>query len=195
MNKIPLFATYTIAQVEPATWEAFFGLHHAHVFTHEPEAASLELLLSDTEKAQLAALRHNLNGALQWHFLLYDGEQPVGWHFGFQRNDLDYFMANTGILPAYQNQGLYTAFLKFIISRAAEAGFQYLTSVHHSDNNAVLVPKLKAGFVLQAFGYLIQTMLLEANVGPMVQLVYPVKAEYRPWLGFRAGLPNARQLG
>ncbi|SMB99450.1 conserved hypothetical protein [Hymenobacter roseosalivarius DSM 11622] len=102
-------------------------------------------------------------------------------------------MANTGVLPAYQNRGIYSAFLRFIIQQVTDLGFQFLTSIHHSDNNAVLVPKLKAGFLIQSFGYLIQTMLLEAKYGPMIQLVYPTKPEYRQFLGFQRGLAGLRR--
>ncbi len=190
MSTTTLFATYSVAAVSAGEWEAVFTQHQARVFPHEQEAASLEPLLSAVEKNKLEELRQNLGAARHLYFLILDGDKPIGWHYGFQRSELEYFMANTGLLPEYQGRGIYSAFLKFIVGQAADAGFQYLTSIHHSDNNAVLVPKLKAGFVLQAFGYLIQTMLLEANAGPMVQLVYPVKAEYRSWLGFRAGLPG-----
>lgn len=192
MNQVVLFANYAVAEVSPDAWHAVFEQHQARVFPHEQAAASLEMLLSAAEQTKLAGLRQNLAGAQHWHFLIFDGHAPIGWHYGFQRSELEYFMANTGVLPEYHNRGIYSAFLKFLVARAADAGFQYLTSLHHSDNNAVLVPKLKAGFVLQAFGYLIQTMLLEANAGPMVQLVYPVKDEYRQYLGFQRGLPGRR---
>ncbi|TGE20963.1 GNAT family N-acetyltransferase [Hymenobacter metallicola] len=190
MLKTSLFDSYTVAEVDADQWQAVFTLHQARVFPHEHEGSSLAYLLSVPESTRLDQLRQNLNGARHLYFLLLDGDEPVGWHYGFQRSELEYFMANTGVLPEYQNRGLYSAFLKFIVQHAADLGFQYLTSIHHSDNNAVLVPKLKAGFVLQAFGYLIQTMLLDASVGPMVQLVYPTKDEYRRFLGFQRGVPS-----
>lgn len=184
-----LFGTYSVAEVSFDAWHAVFEQHQASVFPNEQAAISLEPQLSTTEQAKLAGLRHNLAGALHWYFLIFDGAEPIGWHYGFQRSELEYFMANTGILPEYQSRGIYSAFLKFVVERAADSGFQYLTSIHHSDNNAVLVPKLRAGFVLQSFGYLVQTLLLEANTGPMVQLAYPVKEKYRHYLGFQRGVP------
>ena len=191
MLKTVLFDSYTVVEVPADEWQAIVTQHQATVFPHET-AASLDGLLTAPEQARLAALRQNLAGAQQLHLLVLDGDEPVGWHYGFQRSDLEYFMANTGLLPAHQGRGLYSALLPVLIEWARATGFQYLTSLHHSDNNAVLVPKLKAGFVLQALGYLLQPMLLEANVGPMVQLVYPLRAEYRPYLGFWRGVPGAR---
>lgn len=186
MNKKTLFATYTVAEVNAETWETFFNENVAQVF---PDDQSLPLApaLTAADTAQHAALEQRQAGVLHLYFLLYDGERPIGWHFGFQRSALEYFMANTGVLPAYQGRGIYSAFLKFAVGRIGAEGFQFITSIHHCDNNAVLVPKLKAGFLLQAMGYLIQPMLLEANHGAMVQLVYPVKEAFRPLFSARVG--------
>ncbi len=181
-----LFSTYSVAEVSAETWETFFGEHVAQVFPDD-QTPSLEPFLNATERTQLGALRQNLAQALNLYFLIYDGENPIGWHFGFQRGELEYFMANTGILPAYQGRGIYSAFLKYIVGRLHNEGFQYLTSLHHCDNNAVLIPKLKAGFLIQAMGFLIQPMLLEANASPMLQLVYPMKEIYREQFSARLG--------
>ena len=178
MSKVSLFARYSVEDVSAETWEGFFGQHQAAVF---PDEASIPFdpIFSVAEQTKMAALRANLAGGLQWYFLIYEAETPIGWHFGFQKSDLEYFMANTGILPEYQNRKIYSAFLKYIIGRAVDTGFQFITSIHHADNNAVLIPKLKAGFIIQSFGFLIQTMILESNAGPMIQLVYPAKDIYR----------------
>lgn len=191
MTKTPLVGSYTAAAVDAETWQAVFAVHQANVFPDE-HSVSFEPLLSAVEKDQLTGLRQNLAGARHLYFLLYDGERPIGWHFGFQRSELEYFMANTGLLPAYQGRGIYSAFLQFLIGHVVGQGFQYLTSMHHCDNNAVLIPKLKAGFLLQALGFLIQPMLLETNYGSMVQLVYPAKPLYREAFSARLG---ARALG
>ncbi len=178
MSKTILFANYSVEEVTAETWEAFFSQHQSAVF---PDEASVpfEPIFGETEQTKLAKLRERMVGSLQWYFLIFDNETPIGWHFGFQKSELEYFMANTGILPAYQNRKIYSAFLKYIIERVVDEGFQFITSIHHADNNAVIIPKLKAGFIIQVFGFLIQTMILESNYGPMIQLVYPAKDIYR----------------
>jgi Acetyltransferase (GNAT) family len=178
MNKVTLFADYYVEEVGAEVWEAFFGQHQTTVF---PDEASIPFdpIFSDAERAKLTTLRENMAGGLQWYCLIFENETPIGWHFGFQKSELEYFMANTGILPDYQNRKIYSAFLTYIIQRAVDAGFQFITSIHHADNNAVLIPKLKAGFIIQSFGFLIQSMILESNYGPMIQLVYPAKDIYR----------------
>lgn len=178
MTKTQLIANYSCQEVTADVWEAFFSEHQAAVFSDEA-SISFDPIFSETDQAKLTSLRERMGDGLQWYFLIYADETPIGWHFGFQKSDLEYFMANTGILPEYQNRKIYSAFLSYIIQRAVDEGFQFITSIHHADNNAVIIPKLKAGFIIQSFGFLIQTMLLESNYGPMIQLVYPAKAIYR----------------
>ncbi len=182
-----LIHSYTIREVSAEEWYAVFSEHVEEVFPDEHGIINLEALLDKDDSEKLAALGARMSGSYQLYCLVMDGDTPVGWHYGFQRSSLEYFMANTAVLPAHQNKGIYTALIKHIIRRATAEGFQYITSIHHSDNNAVLVPKLKAGFIIQAFGNLIQTMILEANYGPMVQLVYPLKDEYRRLFNHRTG--------
>lgn|GEM_PF-5556172 len=90
-----------MAEVDAEQWQAFFARHQARVFPHEPEAASLAYLLSAPESTRLDQLRQNLSGAQHLYFLLLDGDAPVGWRYGFQRSELEYFMATIGILPEY----------------------------------------------------------------------------------------------
>jgi hypothetical protein len=186
MSKTHLFQNYYVEEVTAEAWEAFFSEHVAIVF---PDEASIPFdpIFSDTEKKKMAVLKRNFDRSSQVYCLILDGETPIGWHFGFQKSELEYFMANTGILPDYQNRKIYSAFLKYIIERAVNDGFQFITSIHHADNNAVIVPKLKAGFIIQSFGFLIQTMILESNYGPMIQLVYPVRDIYRKTFSARFG--------
>jgi hypothetical protein len=55
---------------------------------------------------------------------------------------------NTGILPQHQGQGIYSALLPRILDMLQHEGFQIVYSRHVATHNQVLVPKLKAGFVM-----------------------------------------------
>lgn len=57
-------------------------------------------------------------------------------------------MQNSAVLETFRKRGLYSNILKFVITRLAEEGFQVITSSHHGNNAAVLVPKLKQGFII-----------------------------------------------
>lgn len=186
MAKTLLFNNYYVAEVSAEEWETFVTANSALAFPDE-QSVSFDPVLTAADRTRLGVLRQNLAQALNLYLLLYENDTPIGWHYGFQRSELEYFMANTALLPAYQGRGIYSAFLKYAVGRILEEGFQYITSIHHADNHAVLVPKLKAGFLIQAFGLLIQPMLLESNYGTMIQLVYPAKDIYRQVLSYRLG--------
>lgn len=183
----PLLDDYTLREVTAEEWYAVFSAHVEEVFPDEHKIVNLETLLDAPEREKLSTLQERLSNSFQFYCLILDGEKPIGWHYGMQRGSIEYFMANTAVLPAYQNKGIYSALIKFIINRAAAEGFLYITSIHYCDNNAVLVPKLKTGFIIQSVGNLIQTMLPEASYGLMVQLVYPLKDSYRQLFSHRVG--------
>lgn len=75
-------------------------------------------------------------------------DQMIGWHYG-QASDFEtYYMQNSAILPEYRSQGLYGKLLSVVLEKVRDEEFQVVTSLHHPNNAAVLIPKLKAGFVI-----------------------------------------------
>ena len=62
-----------------------------------------------------------------------------------------YYMVNTIMRPDVRGRGVYRALLGNVERAVAAAGFRELYSRHRADNNAVIVPKLKAGWVIAAF--------------------------------------------
>jgi GNAT superfamily N-acetyltransferase len=104
----------------------------------------------------------------------------VGWSFGVQASGDTFSMINTGILPDHQGRGVYTALLRRILEILKAEGFQVLVSRHVVTNNRVLVPKLKAGFVITHFE-------LSDTFGLLVHLSYFFNPRRRKLLDFRAG--------
>ncbi len=90
-------------------------------------------------------------------------------------------MFDTGILKPYQNIGIYQALLQKIIDISTAAGYQFITSKHHAGNNKIIVPKLKAGFV-------IKSLAIDIRLGTMVELIYminpAIKNIYNQRIGF-----------
>jgi L-amino acid N-acyltransferase YncA len=74
-------------------------------------------------------------------------------------------MCNTAIDPAHRGKGLYARIVQEVIDVARAEGFQLITSKHHASNSAVLVPKLKAGFIITG-------LTLDEKYGLMVLLTY-----------------------
>ena len=106
-----------------------------------------EINLEDKEKINQRAKSHN-----PFHLKLgiYKGEQPVGWHWGFAVDPETYYMQNSAIVVTHRNQGFYTILLTAILQKIKEEGFQVVTSTHHPNNTAILIPKLKRGFIITA---------------------------------------------
>jgi ribosomal protein S18 acetylase RimI-like enzyme len=96
------------------------------------------------------------------HVLLERDEELVGWFQGEQSAGLTFYMRNSAILPAFQRQGLYSAMLDGVLSYLRNLGYEQVTSEHLPDNNAVLIPKLRAGFLFdgvvvnERFGWLLR---------------------------------------
>lgn len=84
---------------------------------------------------------------------LFYQDQIVGWHYGHASDDETYYMQNSAILPEYRNQGLYEKLLLAVLERVQEEEFQVITSLHHPNNAAVLIPKLKAGFIISGMQF------------------------------------------
>ena len=115
-----------------------------------------------------------LRQSLQRHqeqFVIYNAnDEPIGWSIGEQRMDDTFIMLWTGILPAYQSQGIYTAFLKQFIRYLQALGYVRITSNHMVNNRAVLIAKLKAGFIVSGMG-------LDERIGAMLWLTYFIDKE------------------
>ncbi len=97
--------------------------------------------------------------------VIYSGSQVVGWHYGYSSDPETYYMQNSAILPQYQNKKIYSLFLESLLEKIKEDGFQVVTSTHHPNNAAVLIPKLKKGFV-------ISSMLIHERFRFLVELKY-----------------------
>jgi ribosomal protein S18 acetylase RimI-like enzyme len=106
-------------------------------------------------------------GASLWRLRLgaYIQGELAGWSVGVQESAETYHMVNSVVLPAFRRRGVYRALVDETVARAVAAGFQRIYSRHVTTNNAVIVPKLQAGFVIGG---------LEVSdlYGSLVHLVY-----------------------
>lgn len=109
-----------------------------------------------------------LRDALQRHteqFVFYNTEdEPIGWTIGEQRETDTFLMLWSGVLPAYQNQGIYSGFLRRFLDYLRAIGYARVTSNHMVNNRAVLIAKLKAGFIATG-------MSLDERLGAVANLL------------------------
>ncbi len=111
--------------------------------------------------------------------LLYRGKL-AGWAVGYQENRESFCMCDSAVLPEHRGRGLYSYLLDVILKLATERGFQRITSLHQVTNNAIILPKLKKGFLITG------TSVNDA-AGVMVQLTYFTNPLRRQILEFRVG--------
>ena len=109
----------------------------------------------------------------------------VGWHYARQWDGRTVYMVNTGLLPEHQGRGVYTRMLPHLLGAFQSAGYTLVRSHHHATNNAVIIPKLRAGFLIQG--------LEVDDHGLMVVLTYSFDPTYREALRIRSG--HARPTG
>ncbi len=179
MEPITLLPDYTCHQLESEAFRAIFERYRPQVFTQNL-TFDIDAALSPAEQAHIQRLRQQLGTPYTLRLGLFHGDEVVGWHVGMQVTAYRFNMINTGILPAHQRRGLYTALLPHILALVQAEGFQQVYSRHIATNNQVLVPKLKAGFVITGFE-------IDDIHGLLVHLSYLFNPIRRRVLDFRTG--------
>lgn len=140
-------------RLEPVGREAWQHAH-AHLWDAANDRApvlDVGRLATDEERQAVADLDAVLGAELEHRVLLRAGDDVVGAYWGQQQSYGRYYMVHSVVHPAWQRRGVYRALLARVMAAAAESGFREVYSRHRADNNAVLVPKLKAGFTIAAF--------------------------------------------
>lgn len=104
----------------------------------------------------------------------------VGWHLGYQESAHVFYMCNSAILDDHRRKGLYSNLLKFTLDHLKQKGFQVIYSRHNATNNSVIIPKLKAGFI-------ISSLEMDDVFGVLVHLKYYTNETRRKIMDYRAG--------
>ena len=114
----------------------------------ETSIFSLMEALSEAEKSKMADLAKQMGELFLLRLGLFYRGEFVGWASGGQESKETFYMRNSAILPAHRRKGLYTQLMSRVLEIVTERGFQKIYSRHTTANNAVIIPKLKAGFVI-----------------------------------------------
>jgi GNAT superfamily N-acetyltransferase len=142
-----LFGNYTFRVLENAEFFPLFRQYRSHLFQTMLEF-DVRQAMSLEEQTATARLRERMGTLFGLNMGLYHHQEFIGWSFGWQESAEKYYMVSTGILPQHQGKGIYSALLPRILETLQREGFQIVTSQHVATNNQILVPKLKAGFVI-----------------------------------------------
>lgn len=135
---------------------------------------------SETEREAIWTLRDRLAESFILAIGIFQGDTFVGWHVGNQFKSDTFEMSSTGILQAHRRRGLYAALITIVLAHVKSIGFQVVSSRHNATNNAVIIPKLKAGFVISGFE-------VDDRFGTLVQLSYYFNPLRRKMIDVRVG--------
>lgn len=178
MNK--LIDNYSYCIINENEFWAIYKTNRTHVFQDNIESY-FNNLSSESEKEKLKNLSKNLGNLYKLFIkITTDDGKLVGWSYGKQTDEESFSMINTGIFEEHRGKGLYNTLLKEIINIAKKEGFNKITSRHHVNNNNIIVPKLKAGFIITG-------LELDDKFGMLVKLTYIFNDTRKDINNFRIG--------
>jgi ribosomal protein S18 acetylase RimI-like enzyme len=128
---------------------------------YEPSAMLADVLAQEA-KVRAGSQRDSAEDALRLG--AFDGSRLVGWTYA-KPQGVHLHMINSGVSPAYRRHALYSRFVRLVIEHARSRQYVAVQSRHATDNNAVLIAKLKLGFFVSGFEY-------SEVYGPLVRLTF-----------------------
>lgn len=113
-----------------------------------------------------------------------DDNHVVGWHFGEFISNGTYYMRNSAVEPNYRRIGVYSALMGRLETYLSEQGVIVIESRHHAANNAVIIAKLKRGFMIHGMDVDIQfgtVVLLRKYLRDAPKELFEKRTGYRKW--------------
>ena len=178
-HRIILVGNYDAEQVPYEEWKRYFLQYKEEAFK-ETGYIDPDQWMDSSEKTAVDGLKEGMEGLYRLCLLVRKEEEVVGWHMSRQTDKETVKMVNSAMLPLHRHQGIYTALLPHVLRLLIGKGFQRIDSFHHPTNNAILIPKLKAGFHISGLD-------VEDSTGMRVRLSYYVNEARRSVLEARVG--------
>lgn len=121
--------------------------------------------------------------------LLMLNDKCIGWHYGYQDGPMSYYMCNSAIIPEFRRQGCYSWLAEQVMKEMQARGYLKIKSRHHPTNTAVLIAKLKLGFIVSG-------LQVSSNFGTLVELEWHGNERVDDVMKFRCGaaLPDSSTL-
>ncbi|MAF77270.1 MAG: hypothetical protein CME63_09685 [Halobacteriovoraceae bacterium] len=173
-------SSFEVRVMEESEFKTLYNKYKSDVF-YEDHSYALWDLLSDSELENIKSLGKDLGTPFKLYLGVFDDSNNfVGWSWGFQENNADFYMCNSAVLPPYRRKGVYSKLLSECVQTLEDKGFQLIYSRHCATNNAIIIPKLKAGFI-------ISKMEIDDKFGVLIHLHYYVNKTRKKIMDYRAG--------
>ena len=153
---------YTLREITTEEFLANYSTKHDE-YMNPTVVADVTSHLSEQERRKIQERRAPYLSAWRLHWVVEHHGIVIGWTNAYQKDPETLYMLKTALDPAHRGKGLYSRMLQLVIEHARAEGFQLITSKHRVSNNAVIIPKLKAGF-------LITSMTVDERFGTVVYL-------------------------
>lgn len=174
-----LFKDYYYAIIPYSRYKAIYKEHELQVFPYRIDEFKTKLQ-NTPETKQQKTLANKLKNLYRLSIVIStQNGDVVGWTNGKQIDKETFKMSNSAILPAHQNKGIYSAVLKVVLKLIENKGFKKIISRHHIANNAILVPKLKQGFIITHFEI--------CEIGTIITLSYYFNFVQKRLIEFKSG--------
>ncbi len=95
----------------------------------------------------------------------YRGDVLIGWTQGYREGKSQFYMLNSGVAHAERRKGVYSKLVMAVLEHSEAEGYSTVRSRHAAANVAVIIAKLRLGFLVTGFEY-------SEVYGPLVQLTY-----------------------
>ena len=176
---------YEIRSLSESEFTPLYNQHAETIF-EDSQIFRFHRFLSEEEKLKFKDLAQVFKGGYELNLALFYKNEFVGWASGDQHTAEAFYMRNSAILPEHRRKGLYSALLTETLRVLTEKGFQKIYSRHNATNNPVIIPKLKAGFVISA-------LEVSDMFGTLVHLTYLTNPLRRKMMIYRTGdlMPDA----
>ena len=137
-------------------------------------------LYSEKEKEQIKLLKTDYREERQIFLKVTVDGNIVARSFSEQSSKDTLFMCMSFVKKEFRNQGIYKKLLQETIKLAKEMGYLKIISFHNTSNNEIIIPKLKAGFVITG-------IKVNAGFGTLVELTYLFSPTETDMQNFRCG--------
>ena len=150
------------------------------IFGDAARQEHLAALIGPEAEERNKALRAGLPKPDRIRIAAFDGERFVGCSSGWFEFGGNFYIGLSAIDPAYRQQGIYTRMLTAMEQAVRDRGGLLISSQHVATNNAVLIAKLKLGYVIAGTEYV-------EPMGLLVRLLLHLTPQRRDLFASRTG--------